>query len=1053
MEENTINKLLPMMVLLLSTLPHYCDSLNLNLVNFTVFSGPEGSYFGFSADFCQSINKTISIVVGAPRANTSQPGVTQGGAVYNCPWSRTGGSCMGMPFDTKGDEINNDLKFALKSYKSHQWFGATVRSFGNYIVACAPLYHWNVVEFNGHDESLNTPVGNCLVVNTLTGGIVNFSPCKQKRTEITYKTVDYYNDCRYCEVGFSSEITKEGRLLIGAPGGFYFQGQIISAALSDIVNSYKSPSVLPNVNGLTRSYETGGYDLYHGYSVAIGEFNGDSTPDYVVGVPRDENTAGSVKIYLETYTGYLTKGRTFSGSQVASYFGHSVAVSDINNDGKDDILIGAPLYMTRVSGQQWKEVGQVSVFLRTDGYLKFKLDKELTGSHIHGRFGSSIAALGDLDKDGFNDIAVGAPSTGEEGRVFIYMGTREGLSPQFTQVIESPFRPLGPPAHFGFTLRGSTDIDGNGYPDLIVGAWGVSKIAVYRAKAVVMAKAQLSLDPVFQNLNTKECELPSNKKAVACFTITMCVTVSGHRIPDEIVLNAELQLDKFKQPMAKRTLLLEANQLQKHFQLTIQRNVGVVCKNHTAYLRDETEIKDKLSPIFISLNYNLSNSKSQEAVLQGQNAMVTQTRIILDCGEDNVCVPDLRLTAKAGTERLLIGDDHPVLLVVTAENHGEGAYEAELEIRPPAGTHYQTMLADKEGFSRLVCAQRKENQTVVVVCELGNPMKQGMKLQAGLFFSVSNLEEVESHVTFPFQIKSKNSQNPDSNTVHLRINVSAVAALELRGGSSPLECVLPIAKWEQKEQPANLQEVGPLVEHVYELRNLGPSTVNARLEVEFPTHHHGDFMLYVFANASEDFLSCYTDYTHIDPYQLSGNTTVATVSRVKQNEVVNPETQRKETIHVNCTSGDVCVKFVCEATILERGWSAVVKVTSRLWVQTFLQRKDENYILHSKAHYQVLRVPYKIQPEELPSGQAETQTSVVWRTPDGEKEVPVWWIIVAVVSGLFLLALFIFIFWKLGFFKRNRPPCDDDVEEETGQLVGAGQSTYAKMPIETEDKR
>ena len=49
-----------------------------------------------------------------------------------------------------------------------------------------------------------------------------------------------------------------------------------------------------------------------------------------------------------------------------------------------------------------------------------------------------------------------------------------------------------------------------------------------------------------------------------------------------------------------------------------------------------------------------------------------------------------------GTDRLLIGDDHPALLVITAENRGEGAYETELEIRPPANTHYQSMVTDRK---------------------------------------------------------------------------------------------------------------------------------------------------------------------------------------------------------------------------------------------------------------------------------------------------------------------------------------------------------------------
>uniref|UniRef100_A0A4W5LZK8 Uncharacterized protein n=1 Tax=Hucho hucho TaxID=62062 RepID=A0A4W5LZK8_9TELE len=109
-------------------------------------------------------------------------------------------------------------------------------------------------------------------------------------------------------------------------------------------------------------------------------------------------------------------------------------------------------------------------------------------------------------------------------------------------------------------------------------------------------------------------------------------------------------------------------------------------------------------------------------------------------------------------------------------------------------------------------------------------------------------------------------------------------------------------------------------------------------------------------------------------------------------------------------------------------------------------------VLHSTARYAVIDMPSKIQPEELPSGQAKTQTSVVWRAPDGEKEVPVWWIVLAVVSGLFLLALLALIFWKVGFFNRNRPPCDDE-DDNAEQLAGAGLSEYAEMPPNTEDKQ
>ncbi len=63
-------------------------------------------------------------------------------------------------------------------------------------------------------------------------------------------------------------------------------------------------------------------------------------------------------------------------------------------------------------------------------------------------------------------MAVGAPGSGEGGQVFIYLGQSDGLTDQYAQVIESPFKTLKDPPMFGFSMRGGTDIDDNGYPGM-----------------------------------------------------------------------------------------------------------------------------------------------------------------------------------------------------------------------------------------------------------------------------------------------------------------------------------------------------------------------------------------------------------------------------------------------------------------------------------------------------------------------------------------------------------------------------------------------------------
>uniref|UniRef100_H2ZHF0 Integrin alpha-2 domain-containing protein n=1 Tax=Ciona savignyi TaxID=51511 RepID=H2ZHF0_CIOSA len=94
--------------------------------------------------------------------------------------------------------------------------------------------------------------------------------------------------------------------------------------------------------------------------------------------------------------------------QLGAYFGHSVCSVDINKDSLDDLLVSAPLFNDVTTGY---DQGRVFVFINDPkNTMTSYRPQVLNGSNANGaRFGMSVAVVGDIDKNGYDDICVGAP--------------------------------------------------------------------------------------------------------------------------------------------------------------------------------------------------------------------------------------------------------------------------------------------------------------------------------------------------------------------------------------------------------------------------------------------------------------------------------------------------------------------------------------------------------------------------------------------------------------------------------------------------------------------
>ncbi|CAH6776229.1 Itga2b [Phodopus roborovskii] len=996
-------------------------ALNLDPVKFTIYAGPNGSHFGFSVDFHKDNHGSVSIVVGAPRALSASQEET--GGVYLCPWKANGGKCTSLVFDLR-DETRHVGFQTFQTFKTGQGLGASVVTWNDVVVACAPWQHWNALEKN--DEAEKTPVGGCFVAQLQSGGRAEYSPCRENTMSSVYSK-NFNRDKRHCEAGFSSAVTQAGELVLGAPGGYFYLGLLARVPISSIISSYRPGTLLWHVPNQRFTFDSSNplyFDSYQGYSLAVGEFDGDlSTTEYVVGAPTWSWTLGAVEI-LDSY---YQKLHQLHGEQMASYFGHSVAVTDVNGDGRDDLLVGAPLYMEHRADRKLAEVGRVYLFLQSQGpHILGTPTLLLTGTQLYGRFGSAIAPLGDLNRDGYNDVAVAAPYGGPSGRgqVLVFLGQSEGLTPRPSQVLDSPF-PRG--SGFGFSLRGVVDIDDNGYPDLIVGAYGASKVAVYRAQPVVMATVHLlvqdSLNPTLKN-----CVLEQSQTPVSCFNIQMCVGATGHNIPQKLHLKAELQLDLQKPRQGRRVLLLDSQQSSLTLSLVLGGKNRTTCHTILAFLRDEADFRDKLSPIVLSLNVSLPPEETgvdPAVVLHGETHVQEQTRIILDCGEDDLCVPQLQLTATVGDTPLLIGADNMLELKIDAANEGEGAYEAELAVHLPLGAHYMRAVSNVEGFERLICTQKKENETRVTLCELGNPMKKDTRIGIRMLVSVENLEEAGQHVSFQLQIRSKNSQNPNSKLLLLPVAVRAEATVELRGNSFPASLV--VAAEEGDPEQDGMDSWIPRVEHTYELHNNGPGAVNGlRLIIHFPSQSQPSDLLYILDVKPQGGLLCSSQPTP-KPLKLDWRLPTPNPSPIrpvhhqrKRRHVFLQEPKQpaqQDPVLVSCNDSAPCTVVECELREMARGQRAMVTVQAMLGLPSLRQRPQEQFVLQSHAWFNVSSLPYSVPVLSLPSGQALVQTQLLRALE--EKAIPLWWVLVGVLSGLLLLTLLVLAMWK-GLFHRTR---------------------------------
>ncbi|MHC4880758.1 MAG: integrin alpha [Planctomycetota bacterium] len=240
----------------------------------------------------------------------------------------------------------------------------------------------------------------------------------------------------------------------------------------------ESITIASNTNGgpLLDNFEFFGSSL-----ASLGDIDGDGITDLAVGAThhrRNDKHAGSVYILLLNSDGsvkHSTKiaSNTNGGPTLPkdSRFGSSLALlGDLNQDGAVELAVGAPGFRTKVFVITLHPDGSASTILEV-------LEDSSRGVVFDSNsgFGSSMAAIGDFNGDGVNDLVVGAPFAPSDGAgtgaVYLLLLNTDGSVQNSTKIASGTNNgPILNSYLLGTAITSLGDVDGNGVDDLAIGA-------------------------------------------------------------------------------------------------------------------------------------------------------------------------------------------------------------------------------------------------------------------------------------------------------------------------------------------------------------------------------------------------------------------------------------------------------------------------------------------------------------------------------------------------------------------------------------------------------
>ncbi|XP_041806049.1 integrin alpha-6 isoform X2 [Chelmon rostratus] len=997
-------------------------AFNLDTAHVIRKDGEPGSLFGFSLAMHRQLNPDKRLLlIGAPRARAlGKQTASITGGIYKCEITQSN-DCERVEFDNEEN--------VLVENKENQWMGVTVQSQGpgGKIVTCAHRYQRRLF-VNTPQESRDI-TGRCYVLSQdLTidessdedGGNWNFCEGRARGHEMFGS----------CQQGLSATFTKDYHYVVfGAPGAYNWKG---------IVRVEQKNNTLLEMG----VYDDGPYEVgdehllnpelvplpansYLGFSLDSGHrITRSRGLTVVAGAPRANHSGAVVLLKKESNASTkLLVEHTLYGPGLASSFGYDVAVVDLNGDGWQDIVVGAPQFYMKD-----RDVGgAVYVYINQAGRWERITPVRLNGTK-DSMFGLAVENIGDINQDSYEDIAIGAPyDDSGAGKVYIYHGSAQGVKTSPAQILTGKEHNM---RLFGYSLAGNMDLDSNSYPDVAVGSLSDAAL-IYRARPVINIRRDVKISPQEIDLTIKTC---GNS---ICFTVDACFTYKANPASYNprltVSYTVEADGDRRKQGLPSRVMFLNKSRSEADYQfngtLDLRGQKQETCIKIIAKLKDN--IKDKMRSIPIEVSAEIVGTKRQKTrnglpqlmpILDSSQLSkdVIEVNFVKEgCGSDHICRSNLKMEYKLYYKQnnldvyssLPIKKNIPVFhlnyerkdlaLRVTVNNmDGDDAYEARLTEKP------------------IICTANQNGSQAD--CELGNPFKRDSETVFYIILSTAGMTLDTTEIDFDLQLQTTSVQE---SIVPVKVKAKVIIELPLSvtGEASPNQVSFGgVVKGESAMKTE--EEIGSLINYTFRINNLWKSlksSVKASLHIQWPKwNKDGKWLLYlvkITATGPQDILcspeSEISSLKHIQ--ESSASRTKREIGERKTVGKMSLLSGKKKVL--TCDKELKCVVLKCPLQGLD---GTTVELRSRLWNSTFI----EDYASLSYLHI-VVKASLVL----------HTQTkNMILRTPDTDVTVTVspesavaqhsgvpWWIIlVAVLAGILILSLLVFLLWKCGFFKR-----------------------------------